>query len=112
MRRRVAAQQPTLPPGVFVIDDRAVTVEVWYPRENRRETLEQVPSGSFVVHPDARLPGALSPVPGRDAGCCGLDGCDGPNQQCSSCGAIVGTAWTDCWTQYELRFLPDLVVLR
>lgn len=30
-------------------------------------------------------------------GCCGLDGCDGPNQLCG-CGAEVGTLRTDCWT--------------
>lgn len=37
-------------------------------------------------------------------GCCGLDGCDGPNQICS-CGAAVGTLRTDCWT--PLVFIPD-----
>lgn len=30
-------------------------------------------------------------------GCCGLDGCDGPNQICE-CGAEIGTLRTDCWT--------------
>lgn len=30
-------------------------------------------------------------------GCCGLDGCDGPNQICD-CGAEIGTLRTDCWT--------------
>lgn len=37
-------------------------------------------------------------------GCCGLDGCDGPNQVCQ-CGADVGTLRTDCWT--PLVFIPD-----
>ncbi len=31
-------------------------------------------------------------------GCCGLDGLDGPNQVCTSCGSYVGTKITDCWT--------------
>ncbi|MDH7974425.1 hypothetical protein QH494_19725 [Sphingomonas sp. AR_OL41] len=30
-------------------------------------------------------------------GCCGLDGCDGPNQLCV-CGAEIGTRLSDCWT--------------
>jgi hypothetical protein len=37
-------------------------------------------------------------------GCCGLDGCDGPNQVCR-CGAEVGTLKTDCWT--PLVFIPQ-----
>ncbi|MCF8880270.1 hypothetical protein L5876_10625 [Hyphobacterium sp. SN044] len=37
-------------------------------------------------------------------GCCGLDGCDGPNQLCQ-CGAEIGTLMTDCWTLYG--FVPE-----
>lgn len=37
-------------------------------------------------------------------GCCGLDGCNGPNQLCS-CGAEIGTLRTDCWTPY--MFIPE-----
>jgi hypothetical protein len=37
-------------------------------------------------------------------GCCGLDGCDGPNRVCS-CGAEIGTEMSDCWTSY--LFIPD-----
>lgn len=37
-------------------------------------------------------------------GCCGLDGCDGPNQICQ-CGSDVGTLRTDCWTPRV--FVPD-----
>ncbi len=111
LRRHVGGQRPTVPSGVFFINERPVTVDVWYPKERRRETVEHFPPGSYVLNPDDRIPGALAPVPGRDGGCCGLDGTDGPNQQCA-CGAIVGTAWTDCWTQYELRLLSDRVDVR
>ncbi len=31
-------------------------------------------------------------------GCCGLDGCDGPNMRCRACGVEVGTRQSDCWT--------------
>lgn len=37
-------------------------------------------------------------------GCCGLDGCDGPNRVCS-CGAEVGTDISDCWT--PRMFIPQ-----
>ena len=41
----------------------------------------------------------------RLAGCCGLDGCNGPNMVCRLCKAEVGTMQSDCWT--PLIFVPD-----
>lgn len=38
-------------------------------------------------------------------GCCGLDGCGGPNVLCANCGAEAGTMQSDCWT--PLIFIPD-----
>jgi hypothetical protein len=75
------------------------------------ETIETDPPDAIVVHPDDRGEGALVDVPDSN-GCCGLDGLDGPNQTCAGCGAIVGTARTDCWTEKEMRFWPDRVSLR
>lgn len=46
----------------------------------------------------------LTSDPRRLNGCCGLDGCDGPNRVCA-CGADVGTEMSDCWTSY--LFIPD-----
>lgn len=43
---------------------------------------------------------------GRLNGCCGLDGCDGPNQLCR-CGVEVGTLRTDCWTPRVFIPAPD-----
>jgi hypothetical protein len=40
----------------------------------------------------------------RLSGCCGLAGCDGPNQLCQ-CGAEVGTLQSDCWT--SLVFIAE-----
>jgi hypothetical protein len=37
-------------------------------------------------------------------GCCGLDGCDGPNLHCANCGAYVATTRTDCWTPHYTIF--------
>ena len=51
------------------------------------------------------LPGVeLTADARRLNGCCGLDGCDGPNRVCD-CGAAVGTEMSDCWTSY--LFIPD-----
>lgn len=41
----------------------------------------------------------------RLAGCCGLDGCNGPNMVCCVCNTDIGTMQTDCWT--PLIFVPD-----
>ena len=42
-------------------------------------------------HPDLR----------RRNGCCGLDGCDGPNTLCAN-GHEVGTERSDCWLPHVL----------
>ena len=42
--------------------------------------------------------------PRRLNGCCGLDGCDGPNRECA-CGAAVGTEMSDCYTSF--LFIPE-----
>lgn len=46
----------------------------------------------------------------RLAGCCGLDGCDGPNQVCA-CGVEVATAKSDCWMPHALIFECEAVEL-
>ena len=46
----------------------------------------------------------LTSDPHRLNGCCGLDGCDGPNRICE-CEAFVGTEKSDCWT--PMVFIPD-----
>lgn len=43
--------------------------------------------------------------PARLSGCCGLDGCDGPNMLCRICKTAVGTIQNDCWT--PLIFVPE-----
>lgn len=45
----------------------------------------------------------LTNIPSRLNGCCGLDGCDGPNRICG-CGTEVGTESSDCWTWH--MFVP------
>jgi hypothetical protein len=45
---------------------------------------------------------------GNDYGCCGSSGFGGPNRACT-CGLVLGTEWSDCWTEAELRFDPAVV---
>ena len=102
-----ACGSTTLPRGTVVVGAPARTLERWARPGAQVEPVVQAPAGSVVVHPDDRLPGAVNTV-GKAEGCCGLDGQDGANQGCT-CGAVLGTAWTDCWTANEVRFLPDAV---
>lgn len=101
--------ETTLPRGAVVLGAPARTLQPWARAGTTVEPLVQAPAGSVVVHPDDRLPDAVQAV-GSAAGCCGLDGQDGPNQGCA-CGAVLGTAWTDCWTANEVRFLPEAVLV-
>ncbi len=44
------------------------------------------------------------PDGGRHNGCCGSDGCDGPNMVCQS-GHEVGTEKSDCWMPHAAVLL-------
>ena len=98
----------------WVIDPEARTVRVGSFRGKKQEwtTQETDPPRCIVVNPADRLSHAMTDIPEHSAGCCGLDGCDGPNQACSNCGRTLGTARTDCWTEKEMRFWPEAVVPR
>jgi hypothetical protein len=53
---------------------------------------------SIRRHPDFR----------RLNGCCGLDGCDGPNLVCTN-GHEIGTEKSDCWTPHAAVLLENVV---
>ncbi|MDO9335435.1 MAG: hypothetical protein Q7T61_03465 [Caulobacter sp.] len=96
-------------PGVMVILPEAVVLPIHHPDQTISERLVS-PAGSIVVNPADVLQTALQQS-GIDNGCCGSDGCDGPNRSCR-CGQVSATQWADCWTQAEVRFLPDAVLVR
>ena len=86
-------QKPAIPEGFFA----AINAEDW------------AVSGTVVVvnlhdlvgtkhHPDRR----------RLNGCCGLDGCDGPNLVCPN-GHEVGTEKSDCWMSHAAVLLDDVI---
>ncbi|ANU06832.1 hypothetical protein [Paraurantiacibacter namhicola] len=70
----------------------------------RPAALEFVPQ--YWLNPeDFEATGKVTRKRGRTNGCCGLDGCDGPNIECRECGTEIGTKQSDCWT--PLIFVPD-----
>ena len=46
---------------------------------------------------------------GRQNGCCGFDGCDGPNLLCARCNSEVATERSDCWMAHSIAFHPQAV---
>lgn len=48
------------------------------------------------------------PDASRLNGCCGLDGCDGPNKVCLN-GHEIGTEKSDCWVPHLFIFGKDKV---
>ena len=66
--------------------------------------------GAISAHPDSAMRANLTST-GNDQGCCGSSGLDGPNRACI-CGNVVATEWSDCWTQSEIRFLPDAIIVQ
>lgn len=70
----------------------------------RPASLEFVPQ--FWMNPgDVEDHVELVDIACRLNGCCGLDGCGGPNMRCKNCKAEAVTTQSDCWTPYI--FVPD-----
>jgi hypothetical protein len=70
---------------------------------NPRDPLDFAPQVWMTIL-DIRPTVGLTPLTDRLNGCCGMDGCNGPNRICA-CGAHVGTEMSDCWTSW--LFIPD-----
>lgn len=101
---------PRMLPGTFAFDP-ADADEQAVRRRTPGEALGLRKAGlSGVVLARADVWGTrLSPLRGRRNGCCGLDGCDGPNLVCRRCGAEVATERSDCWTRQEVVLVPAAV---
>jgi hypothetical protein len=65
-------------------------------------------AGCFVLHLSDVVGTRRHSDRGRLNGCCGLDGCDGPNILCE-CGAEIGTEKSDCWMPHGLLLDPTAV---
>lgn len=104
----VADRDPTTPVGVMVRLDREDAAPVTGPPDGQVIKIHVFsPAGAISINPQDLIEDATTAC-GLRNGCCGPDGMDGPNLACL-CGQTVATEWGDCWTQAEIRFLPDAV---
>ena len=84
--------KPAIPPGYFALsNDDHWTGSGRCPLIN----LDDVVGTQY--HPDVR----------RHSGCCGRDGCDGPNLNCTR-GHEVGTERSDCWMPHAVVLLVNV----
>ncbi len=98
-----------LPLGTFAVDP-----DPFGPPHVPSPTDEQIlvsagPRNTVLISPDDLTVHRLHPDPRRRSGCCGLDGCDGPNLVCN-CGNEIATESSDCWTARVVRLEPLAVV--
>jgi hypothetical protein len=63
--------------------------------------------GWHIVNVEDVLHTKLTEAANRLNGCCGLDGMDGPNLVCDTCGAEVAVKKTDCWMPHCVMFMPE-----
>jgi len=101
---------PRMRPGTFAYDPPEAGEHVFRPQVAgaalglRRAGL----TGIVLARADVRGT-ELTSLRGRRNGCCGLDGCDGPNLVCRGCAADVATERSDCWTPQEVVLVPAAV---
>ncbi|MFE0276047.1 hypothetical protein ACFWZY_28735 [Streptomyces sp. NPDC058992] len=102
---------PRMPPGTFAFDPPSEAAH------RTRPTSEWEPvvfpsyaelEGIVLARADVRHLERTS-QPGRLNGCCGLDGCDGPNLVCRWCRTEIATERSDCWTPQEVVLVPAAV---
>ncbi len=91
MPDRLLGGEPMVAPGTTMREDGSYS---------KREV------GSFLANAADVEHVKLTSDTRRLAGCCGLDGCDGPNLQCEVCGTYVATKRSDCWTPHFIAFDP------
>lgn len=82
-----------LPPGYYLLSDGE-----FYANSVNDYILNKADVVNTVHHSDRR----------RLNGCCGLDGCDGPNTVCLN-GHEVGTERSDCWLPHSVGLNRSLV---
>jgi len=95
---------PAVPNGMIIILDEDKFILSYL--SNCETPIKKLIStkGAIAINPNDIEDGVLISC-GKDNGCCGSDGMDGFNRKCK-CGNILGTEWSDCWTQAEIRFEP------
>ncbi|WP_433127701.1 hypothetical protein ACQPWW_32965 [Micromonospora sp. CA-240977] len=98
-----------VPPGMFAVDPQPFGPPHVPIETDGRMLVSAGPRNTVLINPDDLLVRQLHLDGRRRNGCCGLDGCDGPNLVCS-CGAEIATESSDCWTAQVVRLQPLAVV--
>lgn len=82
---------------------------LWIPSPDRAADYSQAAAGHLLVTKADTKHLVLHNQPGLLNGCCGLDGCDGPNTLCGHCGSEVATERSDCWMAHSVAFASSAV---
>ena len=106
--RTCADRMPAVPKGLLIRLNVEDAVDAFH-ADGTVERKIYSEAGAVAANPEDIIVGSLDRA-GVDNGCCGSDGLDGPNRACV-CGSMVATQRSDCWTQAEVRFLPQAVRL-
>jgi hypothetical protein len=67
--------------------------------------------GCLIVNVEDMINTVNHTITGRLNGCCGLDGCDGPNKMCIN-GHEVATEKSDCWMPMAIIFEKEKTILK
>ncbi|MGE7078108.1 hypothetical protein ACQKH1_07085 [Staphylococcus capitis] len=98
---------PRMRPGTFAYDPPEAGERVFRPHVPGAALGLQRANLNGIVLAKADVHGTeLTSLLGRRNGCCGLDGCDGPNLVCLVCTAEVATERSDCWPPNRSRSSP------
>ena len=84
--------KPAIPEGFFALGD-----DDYWPGSSRWPLVNRADLVGTQHHPDSH----------RNNGCCGLDGCDGPNLVCER-GHEIGTEKSDCWMAHAAVLLSSV----
>ncbi|MGI5499039.1 hypothetical protein [Lentzea sp. CA-135723] len=101
---------PRLPRGTFAVDPEPHGPPYVPLPGNPQVSVPAGPGDTFLVHPEDVRNLRRHSNPSRLNGCCDLDGQDGPNLVCRTCGAEIATEQSDCWvTWHDVRLDPAAV---
>ena len=102
--------QPLVPPGTFTTDDEPFGPPYVPLEPGSKMHGSAGPVGTIILHPEDIQGVRRHSDRSRLNGCCDLDGTDGPNLVCATCGAEVATQQTDCWVGWtSVRLEPAAV---
>ncbi|MEU0838452.1 hypothetical protein ABZ370_03140 [Streptomyces sp. NPDC005962] len=101
---------PRMRPGTFAYDPPEAGERVFRPHAPGATLGLQRAELNGIVLARSDVHGTeLTSLRGRRNGCCGLDGCDGPNLECRQCTAELATERSDCWTPQQVTLVPTAV---